>query len=76
MNDSYVHYSFDWWLATLGGFAFLHNSYASTQQSIGKYFSCLKKIYIKKTIKWNVARIVFMEQTLASICLSSHSWHW
>lgn len=50
MNDSYVHYSFDWWLATLGGFAFLHNSYASTQQSIGKYFSCLKKnIYKKKT---------------------------
>lgn len=43
MNDSYEHDSFDWWLATLGGFAFLHNGYTSTKPSVGKYCSCLKK---------------------------------
>lgn len=42
MNDSKEHDSFEWWLATPGGFAFLHNGYTSTRPSVGKYF-CLKK---------------------------------
>lgn len=60
MNDSYEHDSFDWWLATLGGFVFLHNGYTSIQPSVGKYFSCLK-IKNKKKFKWNITQIVFME---------------
>lgn len=41
MNDSHGHNSFDWWLDTLGGFAFLRNGYISNQHGVGKFF-CLK----------------------------------